>query len=779
MKSADVLIKIDCESDQKNLTEDTYILEGEETLFKIMELRNSKVLCDVMITNGNSVVPAHSCVLAAKSSFFLNYLLNFSEYEWSMKTPLKLNISYITKHKDADNEMNCMVCVSRIVEFLYCGKIVINRTHIKHFLNISCNLGLQSLVNLCQKFLCDKEIVYVNEKKSSHPVKHEPVKEEKVLKNSSKFSSEALDKINASNDTLLEKTVTMHERVEEFNRVNNNTRDEFDCKKCKLKFNSSKMFDTHRNTFHAKDFMCLFCGYKTFKLSYILFHLINMEHDENICSICLYETPDRVSLVEHLNDHKCDSPFRCYNCGTLFKVRREWQQHMLCYNKGTYNCESSLESEGNLNPFVMTCNDLCANYICEICGFRALYKSTFERHMSKHKEKTEQFKCPITSCSFSSRYKYNLKGHMLKHNTSKYFSCDLCALKFTQERNLKRHIQTVHSKQDSVYMCSRCDYKNARLDKAKAHCEMWHPNDSLALKFILDQHEVKKTTFPHNSKNNIQKPSRKALDTVTESDVRQNNSNSVLPEDNIETSFKNSDLANEVSPKNVKKSYILSETTGEFHIISENEGEQVPVASVTSTNVLTIGNFRKGTGSVTLNETTGVLTFNNINSESTGAVFLNESTGELSYINLGKESLNMDIGSDCDKTSGFQAHLNELTGDINDDDFNFDSFEMDIGNEDSCDGFDDVDGLLFDPIDVGDTERLDLFVSNSGEDSPKVIPHLNETTGELSFDYIESRNSVYKAWQSNQSSYRNETNLESNTDESYRLLLNEVTGEFS
>ncbi|CAH1396277.1 unnamed protein product [Nezara viridula] len=131
-----------------------------------------------------------------------------------------------------------------------------------------------------------------------------------------------------------------------------------------------------------------------------------------------------------------------------------------------------------------------------------------------------------------------------------------------------------------------------------------------------------------------------------------------------------------------------------------------------------------------------------------------------------------------------RTQLNEFTGeiitvdnerklqDLNEEDSLFDTFDMDIGNEDSCDGFDDLDGLLFDPIDIEDTDNIDLFISKNDTEPLKNIPHLNEATGELSFD-MESQNSNINIWNSNCSFHEEEA------EDPYRLLLNEVTGEFS
>lgn len=390
---------------------------------------------------------------------------------------------------------------------------------------------------------------------------------------------------------------------------------EYNCTKCKLRFSCFKMFEDHKKVFHKRQFICLSCNFTTFKLSYIVYHLINMNHDESCCSVCLYKAKDKDSLKVHLQDHKNDFPFKCYECGNLFKARTPWLRHILLHN-------SEEKPHSSL--------------VCEVCGFVTPYESVLERHSLKHNKLSKTFTCPVIPCSFSTYSKYNLKQHMFTHENDKYFNCNVCSLKFSQEKNLKRHMQTLHEPKIEPYMCFRCDYKSARIDKMKGHCNSLHPGDDEALNSVLKQQKEKKSVS--NNINNHEE-AKKSINT----DSKNNNESSGPLEQKLDNSC-TVDVENlkQITDQRMnltsvngcvkKKTFILSETTGEFNIISENEGEKIPVASVTSKNVLTIGNFREGTGSVTLNETTGILTFNNINSESTGAVFLNESTDRKSVV---------------------------------------------------------------------------------------------------------------------------------------------------
>ncbi|XP_014273470.1 uncharacterized protein [Halyomorpha halys] len=772
-------------------------------MLKLIELKNSRTFCDIIINKGNSLVYAHSCILAAFSPFMLELLRSFSQSDWSVFKPLKINLTYVTKCKK-NSDMNCIGCVGKVIDYLYTGKILVEYPHVPHLINLSKNMELLSLMSVCQKFLSLEKstdskipsVQKVEQDNSSKDCDAVSLNSKNILN----FDQLCLDENRVVNKTkschknIVEKTAVtanygsevkssiVNKKLFNFdvdtfshksldNKSNNNSvlsderGGEYNCTKCKLRFNCFKMFEAHKKVFHKRQFICLSCNFTTFKLSYIVYHLINMNHEESCCSVCLFKAKDSSGLKVHLQDHKNDFPFKCYECGNLFKARTAWLRHIFLHN-----------SEDKPH----------SSQVCEVCGFVAPYESVLERHCLKHSKVNKTFTCPVIPCSFSTYSKYNLKQHMFTHENDKYFICKVCSLKFSQEKNLKRHIQTLHEPKIEPYQCFRCDYRSARIDKMKGHCNSLHPGDEEAINSILKQHKEKKSVCTNNNK----EESKKNVDVESKTDdtpklIGQKLGNCTASvEDSKQITNQKMDLTS-VNDCNKKNTFILSETTGEFNIISENEGEKIPVASVTSKNVLTIGNFREGTGSVTLNETTGILTFNNINSESTGAVFLNESTGELSYINLNKDSISMDVEKPEPKyCREVRTQLNEFTGeiftvdnerklqDLNDEDSLFDTFDMDIGNEDSCDGFDDLDGLLFDPIDIEGTDHIDLFISKNDTGSLKNIPHLNEATGELSFD-MESQNSNVNIWSSNHSFHEEET------EDPYRLLLNEVTGEFS
>lgn len=706
-----------------------------EKLLNIEKLRNARQFCDVMIIAGSNDVYAHSCVLAASSPVLFDMLSILSSNDWSISKPLKLNLSHLCKGELSNS---CEDCILKVFDFMYCQRIAVDSSHFNHLTNISQYLKLKSLNEMCQKLSCQdaqgnedipKNLTTtstiitprLNNKSILKSCSDKEVSSTSGLKNDHRYSSEEHDAVKYTND--------------------------LSCSKCHLKFTSRLKYNHHKKVFHTKQFSCLSCDFTTLKLSYMVFHLMNMDHDLTCCSICSYDAPDKHSLKIHFQDHKSDFPYKCYSCGNVFRARSHWLRHSVLQSCKT--CQESHNSEQNDHGVSHTTPNSC-----RVCSTHIDFRGKqFKKRMTANKV----FQCPVTPCTFTTRYKCNLKDHLSSHNVVKSFSCEMCSLRFTLKKNLMRHLETVHTQERDLYECNLCDYKNARIDKAKIHCETSHKDDSQALCHIMKQHFRKKS---HQSRKRRSVEKTRNKETNTEFDISATGNggdNEVKPV--VSNEEKITELSNNVTGK---KTFILSETTGEFHIISENKGEAISVASLTSTNVLTIGNFREGTGSVTLNETTGVLTLNNINSDSTGAVFLNESTGDFSYINLGNESMSIDTGE--------MAKCNE--NETPDCDDMFDSFDMDLGNEDSCDGFDDLDGLIFDPVEF---ENPDIYLPNSQDSNLTEIPHLNETTGELSFDHIETQTNSQKIWSSKSGS--NPKQAQEDSNDSYTLLLNEFTGE--
>lgn len=83
---------------------------------------------------------------------------------------------------------------------------------------------------------------------------------------------------------------------------------------------------------------------------------------------------------------------------------------------------------------------------CDICAIKYQHLKTLKRHIqSTHNidQNMKFFKCTV--CEHKSKSQYDLKQHMYIHTDERPYKCLTCDASFTQNSNLKRHIQRKHT----------------------------------------------------------------------------------------------------------------------------------------------------------------------------------------------------------------------------------------------------------------------------------------------------------------------------------------------
>lgn len=110
---------------------------------KMNQMRKGEVLCDVVLTteNGRSKLYAHRSVLAASSSYFYNLYTGTYLSRYSRETV----IGGITDD-----------ILSIILDYIYSSKILLDQGNVEAILYAAFQLGLESLGQLCEKFLLRK-----------------------------------------------------------------------------------------------------------------------------------------------------------------------------------------------------------------------------------------------------------------------------------------------------------------------------------------------------------------------------------------------------------------------------------------------------------------------------------------------------------------------------------------------------------------------------------------------------------------------------------------------
>ena len=114
---------------------------AQEILRSFCKLRDQKILTDISIKSGNTIVEAHRIVLTAGSAYFRAAFTNglFIESDNDKKV-------LILEHIAEDS-------LEAIVNYIYTGRIEIKESNYLSLLDSANQLELPKLVNLCGDFL--------------------------------------------------------------------------------------------------------------------------------------------------------------------------------------------------------------------------------------------------------------------------------------------------------------------------------------------------------------------------------------------------------------------------------------------------------------------------------------------------------------------------------------------------------------------------------------------------------------------------------------------------
>ena len=120
---------------------------------------------------------------------------------------------------------------------------------------------------------------------------------------------------------------------------------------------------------------------------------------------------DRVS-EHHLQQTNPLRPFQCNLCGSSFKVKSVWKNHIRCVHQKE------------------------VKYRCNICS-KGFYRSTdLTRHLRVHTGE-RPFQCKVCSKAFTR--KCALTRHERIHSGERPYQCSKCHQRFSQSGQLRRH----------------------------------------------------------------------------------------------------------------------------------------------------------------------------------------------------------------------------------------------------------------------------------------------------------------------------------------------------
>ncbi|OWF56205.1 uncharacterized protein LOC110450547 [Mizuhopecten yessoensis] len=211
---------------------------------------------------------------------------------------------------------------------------------------------------------------------------------------------------------------------------------------------------------HRKEYTCLKCDFKTFRLNCLYAHREFIHSDIPVCEYCGKKFARFMHMQTHIQAvHTKSKSAVCHICGKNFDHVRYMKAHMkrhsdikdygcnICGRKFTERTTLKGHMEIHKKP-----EDRYYKYVCDYCGKRFRNKNTYSDHLNKHTGE-KPYACDICDKKFT--FKSVLDKHKLfKHTTAKPFPCPICRKAFKMQRLLNQHLVT-HTGH-SNFVCEKC-----------------------------------------------------------------------------------------------------------------------------------------------------------------------------------------------------------------------------------------------------------------------------------------------------------------------------------
>ncbi|KAK4878198.1 hypothetical protein RN001_010704 [Aquatica leii] len=297
----------------------------------------------------------------------------------------------------------------------------------------------------------------------------------------------------------------------------------FQCLNCDYKTTQKNLYDEHCKTHSASKvrrlkgkrlLKCEQCSFTSYTLLNYQMHVKTHDLDMFSCKYCSYTTVKQINLNKHVSrNHRMINKQK----GVVFNGDTfQFTMEHIAFILENDNVEELLKQPGKENTddfesYLVTEDDMLkvlkntdakiyfenneANGVfpCPVCKSSFKYQYMLNKHLLKHNDGTQPFKC--TKCGFSDTRKGSFKLHMMMHMGKKVYECDVCSYRTIYLSTFQKH-QSRHQQKD-MERCQELPIYDEELDGQLHVNEMppfrcgeclFESNDEEEMKTHLDMH---------------------------------------------------------------------------------------------------------------------------------------------------------------------------------------------------------------------------------------------------------------------------------------------------
>lgn len=250
----------------------------------------------------------------------------------------------------------------------------------------------------------------------------------------------------------------------------------FQCEVCEEEFDTKLKLTAHMNDHVHKRHNCLFCNKYFTKVMSLRKHYQEDHPDSNPfkekkfqCSECPKRYLTEFLLSQHMLSHENMKTQKCALCNfatnTLYDLKNHFKRihqaskDFICPEA---NCEKTFKRRCDMENHRKSVHSLYKVYVkCPVCDIIVLEKGLQSHMINRHSERAslKPYKCNY--CGKAERYEKNLQRHIESvHEPADRgitYHCDKCPETFYRRRELSSH-SFIHY-HGPIYPCELCDNK--------------------------------------------------------------------------------------------------------------------------------------------------------------------------------------------------------------------------------------------------------------------------------------------------------------------------------